>query len=88
MLKVSDSQITGPKPKDIKVIIVGDISVGKSSIALRYSKDKFDNIMESTLGAAYIEKIIKYKQNKVIKFQIWDTAGQEKFRSITKLYYR
>ena len=44
------------KTTNIKIIIVGDISVGKSSIAIRYSHNQFDQNMESTLGAAYIEK--------------------------------
>ena len=67
---------------------MGDIGVGKTSIAIRYSKDDFNLNQESTLGAAYVEKIHKLNEEKAIKFQIWDTAGQEKFWSISKLYYR
>jgi Ras-related protein Rab-5C len=47
------------KIKEAKVVIVGDMGVGKTSLAVRYSTEKFSNFQESTLGAAYIEKIQK-----------------------------
>lgn len=68
--------------------MVGDVSVGKSSITVQYTLSKFDNKMESTLGAAYMEKIHESQEGKTIKLKIWDTAGQEKYKAIAKLYYK
>lgn len=63
---------------EAKVVMVGDVGVGKSSLTVRYILDKFDTKMESTLGAAYMEKIhiSDPTQSKPIKLKIWDTAGQ------------
>ena len=69
-----------------KVIILGESSVGKSSIIDRLTKNKFSEISISTVGQFYTEKILEIKNNK-IKFEIWDTAGQEKFRSLISNYY-
>ena len=69
-----------------KVIIVGDSGVGKTSIVSRYLK-RFNENEKSTVGASYsnrAEKIDNYN----ICFDIWDTAGQEKFRSVNTIFYR
>lgn len=70
----------------LKIIIVGEGSVGKSSLLLRYADDKFIPENYSTIGVDYKSKPITINGENVI-LQIWDTAGQEKFRSITKNYY-
>ena len=54
---------------------------------MRYVNDTFLDSLDSTLGAVYFEKIHKY-DNKSIKFQFWDTAGQEKYKSIARIYYK
>ena len=70
-----------------KIIIIGDSGVGKSNILLRYSEGKFvDNYM-MTIGINYVYKVINVQGTK-IKLQIWDTAGQDKYKTITKNYYR
>lgn len=61
---------------EAKVVMVGNVGVGKSSITVRYVLDKFDEKMESTLGAAYMDKVHYIAEGKAIKFKIWDTAGQ------------
>ena len=71
----------------IKLIIVGNASVGKSSIASRFQNDNYNNNYEITIGVEFYTKIIKV-ENKKVKIQIWDTAGQETFRSLIKSYYR
>ena len=76
------------KIPEAKIVIVGDTGVGKSSITSRYVFDKFDYNQQSTLGAAYMEKICRYQEGKNLKLQIWDTAGQQKYLAIAKLYYR
>lgn len=70
-----------------KIIIIGDTSVGKSSIMQQYVNNFFIGEYISTIGVDFLIKNLII-DNKKIKLQIWDTAGQEKFRSITKTYYR
>lgn len=70
-----------------KVLVLGDSGVGKSSLLSRYVNDTFTENMVSTIGVDFSVKSIVYN-NKNIKFQLWDTAGQEKFRILTKSYYR
>ena len=70
-----------------KIIIIGDSGVGKSNVLLRYSEGKFvDNYM-MTIGINYVYKIICIDGVR-IKLQIWDTAGQDKYKTITQNYYR
>ena len=72
---------------NIKLLLLGDSTVGKTSILIKYINDKFDDSAISTVGVDYMDKIITYKNLK-IKLQIWDTSGEEKFRSITRNFYR
>lgn len=71
----------------IKTVIVGDSGIGKSSIMIRFAEDTFNYHYISTIGVDFKISTIQYK-NKSIKFQIWDTAGQDRFRTITSSYYR
>ena len=71
----------------LKLLLLGDSSVGKTSILLKYISNKFDESSISTVGVDYMDKIIDYNKFK-ITLQIWDTSGEEKFRSITKNFYR
>ena len=70
----------------IKILTLGDATVGKSSIVLRYSDNKFNDTILSTIGVDSKRKIIKVNGEK-IKVSIWDIAGQEKFQNIVKQYY-
>lgn len=70
-----------------KVLIVGDSLVGKSCLMLRFAKDTYGGRYMSTIGIDFQRRLIDL-DNEVIKLQIWDTAGQEKFRAITESYYR
>ncbi len=70
----------------IKIVLIGDTSVGKSNLLSRYIHNDFDNESKSTIGVDFAAKHLTIK-GKSIKIQIWDTAGQEKFRSIIKSYY-
>ncbi len=67
----------------IKVTLIGESSVGKTSIINRYTRDDFAQDLESTLGANYSQKKI-VRHGKKIRLDLWDTAGQEKYRAITK----
>lgn len=70
-----------------RVIIIGDTGVGKSCFLLRFSDNNFKEQYDVTIGVEFGSKTISVA-NKAIKLQIWDTAGQENFRSITRSFYR
>lgn len=70
-----------------RVIIVGDMGVGKSCILLRFSENTFSEHHVVTLGVDFGTKQMVV-DGQAVKLQIWDTAGQESFRSITKSFYR
>ena len=71
----------------IKLIIIGDSSVGKSCILLRFSEDHFPTSHMPTIGIDFKIKTINVQDQRV-KLQVWDTAGQERFRTITQTYYK
>ena len=71
----------------IKLLTLGETEVGKTSIVLRYSDDKFHDNKIATIGIDFKIKIIK-KGNEKIKVSIYDTAGQERFKNIVKHYYK
>jgi len=70
-----------------KYIIVGDTAVGKSCLLLQFTDKRFQPVHDLTIGVEFGSRMITIDGNQV-KLQIWDTAGQEKFRSITRSYYR
>ena len=73
-----------------KVVLLGESSVGKTCIITRFIDNLFQQEVITTTGASYATKSILYKDyhNKIIKFEIWDTAGQEKYRSLTQIFYK
>lgn len=71
-----------------KVTLLGESGVGKTCIISRYVNNIFEDNVMSTSGASYAYKEISIPDKQTsIRFEIWDTAGQEKYRSITKLFY-
>ena len=77
------------KANSCKVVLLGESGVGKTCIISRYVNNTYDEKSETTNGASYASKVIdleQYKQS--LRFDIWDTAGQEKYRSLTKFFYK
>ncbi|KTW26581.1 GTP-binding protein ypt5 [Pneumocystis jirovecii RU7] len=72
----------------VKLVLLGESAVGKSSLVLRFVKGQFDDYRESTIGAAFLTQTLCLDETTVIKFEIWDTAGQERYRSLAPMYYR
>ena len=70
-----------------KLVILGEVAVGKSSIAQRFVNGKFTNLHNPTVGALFLTKKIQVN-DKYIKYDIWDTAGQERYHSLTPMYYK
>ena len=71
----------------LKFIIIGDSSVGKSNILSVYNDGQFNEKLQPSIGVEFIAKNIEIEQTK-FRLQIWDTAGQESFLSMTKVYYK
>ena len=70
-----------------KFLIIGDSDVGKQSFILSFTGDSFTATHLEKIGIDFKIKTIKY-ENKLVKLQIWDTAGEERFRTITSTYYK
>ena len=72
-----------------KVVLIGESGVGKTSIISRYISNTFSSVLMATPGANFTTKTIFLKdENQSIKFEIWDTAGQEKDRALAKVFYK
>ncbi|KIW78267.1 hypothetical protein Z517_08101 [Fonsecaea pedrosoi CBS 271.37] len=79
---------SAPKPSSsVKLVLLGEAAVGKSSLVLRFVNNDFQENKEPTIGAAFLTQKISLP-NRIIKFEIWDTAGQERFASLAPMYYR
>eukprot|EP00591_Stephanopyxis_turris_P011682 CAMPEP_0195507880 /NCGR_PEP_ID=MMETSP0794_2-20130614/1236_1 /TAXON_ID=515487 /ORGANISM="Stephanopyxis turris, Strain CCMP 815" /LENGTH=220 /DNA_ID=CAMNT_0040634705 /DNA_START=60 /DNA_END=719 /DNA_ORIENTATION=+ len=84
----------------VKIVLLGDSGVGKSSLALRFVTNEFKPYSECTIGASFMSKTISVQderpidnantntRSKKVAFKIWDTAGQEKYHSLAPMYYR
>ena len=71
----------------LKYKIIGDSAVGKSNLLLRYAHEKFNEDYQATIGIEFGSKNIEI-DNEKYRIQIWDTAGQENFKSLTRAYYK
>ncbi|CCX07195.1 P-loop containing nucleoside triphosphate hydrolase protein [Pyronema domesticum] len=71
-----------------KIVNIGDSGCGKSSLTIRLCESRFDATPDVTVGVQFDFRIIPLSSGKAIKLQIWDTAGQECYRSVTKSYFR
>ena len=73
--------------REIKLCLLGDSGVGKSSLVLRFVLDRFDQYSTATIGASFMSKSFIVGEE-TYKYQIWDTAGQEKYKALAPMYYR
>ncbi|EAX99997.1 small GTP-binding protein, putative [Trichomonas vaginalis G3] len=76
-----------PSKPEFKIVFVGDSSVGKTSIIVRYSNNLFSSDNQPTIGAAFVSKEVTSPYGQAI-LHIWDTAGQERYRSLVPMYSR
>ena len=76
----------------MKIVVVGNASVGKSSVLDRYVHNRFANETDSTIGVDFATKTVRLanlgQESQEVKLHIWDTAGQERFRTLTRSYFR
>lgn len=73
-----------------KVVLLGESGVGKTSIISRFINGTFEESLMSTNGASYVCRNLTFPQyqNRMIRFEIWDTAGQEQYRALNKIFYK
>lgn len=71
----------------VKLVLLGEAAVGKSSLVLRFVSNDFQENKEPTIGAAFLTQKCTIGE-RTIKYEIWDTAGQERFASLAPMYYR
>ena len=76
-------------PESIKVVLLGEAGVGKTSIISQFTTKTFDPHRETSLSAQFISKTLDFPDlGQSLKFDIWDTVGQEKYRSLAKIFYK
>ena len=74
---------------EVKVVLLGESAVGKSSIIKQFIDHEFNSIIEPSISSRFISKDYEIKEiNKEIRINLWDTAGQEKYRSLAKIFYK
>ena len=71
-----------------KIVLLGETGVGKTSIITRHIANSFSQVVMTSTGSSFFSKKIEINENKRVKLQIWDTAGQEKYRSLAKIFYQ
>ncbi|CAE6410793.1 Ras-related protein Rab-5B OS=Gallus gallus GN=RAB5B PE=2 SV=1 [Rhizoctonia solani AG-1 IB] len=87
MADVTESAGPNDKPIQVKLVLLGESAVGKSSIVMRFVNDEFQANKEPTIGAAFLTQKCRL-EDRVLRYEIWDTAGQERFHSLAPMYYR
>jgi hypothetical protein len=76
-------------PQTFKLVMCGDKATGKSSLVLRFTKDAFAEAVTSTIGAAFASKEVALPGGGgVVKVNVWDTAGEELYRAMTRSFFR
>ncbi|KAJ8257207.1 hypothetical protein GJAV_G00183070 [Gymnothorax javanicus] len=71
-----------------KVLVIGNCQVGKTSLVHRYANEKFSKNYKSTVGADFAVKVLAWSDTETVRLQLWDIAGQERYTSMTRIYYK
>ncbi|XP_059833001.1 ras-related protein Rab-38-like [Hemitrygon akajei] len=71
-----------------KILVIGDLGVGKTSIIKRYVHQIFSHHYRATIGVDFALKVLNWEEDTVVRLQLWDIAGQERFGNMTRVYYR
>jgi len=84
---MADASGAADKSVQVKLVLLGEAAVGKSSVVLRFVSNEFQANKEPTIGAAFLTQKCRL-EDRVLRYEIWDTAGQERFHSLAPMYYR
>lgn len=87
---MSNATQSTSKPKDhlYKILVIGDLGTGKTSIIKRYVHRFFTQHYRATIGVDFALKVINWDENTLIRLQLWDIAGQERYGNMTRVYYK
>jgi len=86
-IRIAEASPDAKVDQTYKIIVVGDTSIGKTSLIMRFCDGRYPSEVPSTLGWDNKSKAFKI-EDKVVKLELWDTAGQERFRTISSTFYR
>ncbi|XP_034270776.1 ras-related protein Rab-38 [Pantherophis guttatus] len=81
-------QPRGPREHLYKVLVIGDLGVGKTSVIKRYVHHHFSPHYRATIGVDFALKVLRWDSDALVRLQLWDIAGQERFGNMTRVYYR
>ncbi|EAU92864.1 GTP-binding protein ypt5 [Coprinopsis cinerea okayama7 len=84
---MAESSSPADKSVQVKLVLLGEAAVGKSSVVLRFVNNEFQPNKEPTIGAAFLTQKCRL-EDRILRYEIWDTAGQERFHSLAPMYYR
>lgn len=87
-LQSTQTQTTKPRDHLYKVLVIGDLGTGKTSIIKRYVHQFFSQHYRATIGVDFALKVINWDDNTIIRLQLWDIAGQERYGNMTRVYYK
>ncbi|XP_060537271.1 ras-related protein Rab-32 isoform X3 [Cylas formicarius] len=87
---MSNANQSSSKPKDhlYKILVIGDLGTGKTSIIKRYVHRFFTQHYRATIGVDFALKVLHWDENTLIRLQLWDIAGQERYGNMTRVYYK
>jgi Ras-related protein Rab-7L1 len=71
-----------------KVLVIGDSGVGKTAFVNQYVSGHYKGITKQTFGVAFALKVLQWSETETMRLQLWDIAGQERFTSMTRVYYK
>ncbi|KAG2023318.1 GTP-binding protein ypt5 [Coprinopsis cinerea AmutBmut pab1-1] len=86
-IAMAESSSPADKSVQVKLVLLGEAAVGKSSVVLRFVNNEFQPNKEPTIGAAFLTQKCRL-EDRILRYEIWDTAGQERFHSLAPMYYR
>ena len=87
-MNVKNNINNNEKVEPLKIVLIGESGVGKTSIIYQFIDKSFLYDQQTTIGGTFATKKVKCSNGKILKLEIWDTAGQEKYRSVTKMFYK